>query len=401
MSDGPRGHSTVAIAETASDRITVAIADDEPHDRSALADLVTADPQLELAGVATGEREAIELIVREVPDVAVVDVRMDAGGGAAVARETRQRGLPTRVIAISAFTDHHAATAVLGAGAASYVSKLAPPEEILAAIIDTARGRRVLSDELTSGLLDVLATHAVNDAAQRRETAEIRHLLDTEALSSVVQPIVCLADHRVIGYEALARFTIGNCEAVFASARRTGLDIELELAAIRSALAVPGLPDADRYLSINAGPRTITSPGFLGAIAQAPPEQLVVEITEHAPVEDYGRLDKTLAPLRAQGLRLAVDDAGAGFASLRHIVQLAPDMVKLDVSLTQGVERDRIRRALARGLTSFAREAGITILAEGIETEAQLDAWVQLGVEYGQGYYFGHPGPAAGTVERA
>ncbi|MEA2147918.1 MAG: hypothetical protein QOG59_3505 [Solirubrobacteraceae bacterium] len=381
---------------SASDRpITVVIADDESHYRSALAAVIGSDARLALVGVAAGQREAIELIARELPDAALVDVRMDAGGGAAVTRAARARDLPTRVIAISAFNDHHAATAVLGAGAASYVSKLASPEEIVAAIIDTAHGRRVLSDELTSDLLDVLAAHAAQDLADRRETAEIRHLLDTHGIRSVVQPIVRLADRRVMGYEALSRFASGSCVAWFAAARHTGLDVDLGLAAIHVALAARGLPNPDRYLAINAGPRTITSPGFLAAIAQAPPEQLVVEITEHAPVEDYARLEQTLAPLRAQGLRLAVDDAGAGFASLRHIVQLAPDIVKLDVSLTQGVEHDQVRRALARGLTSFAREAGITLLAEGIETEAQLDAWVQLGVEYGQGYHFGRPEPAA------
>jgi EAL domain-containing protein (putative c-di-GMP-specific phosphodiesterase class I)/DNA-binding NarL/FixJ family response regulator len=378
-------------------RVTVVIAEDEPHYRSALAALISSDARLQLVGVAGGEREAIELIARELPDAALVDVRMAAGGGAEVAREMRRRNLSTRVIAISAFTNQHAATAVLGAGAASYVSKLASPEEIVAAIIDTARGRRVLSDQMTSDLLDVLATHAAHDLADRREAAEIRHLLDTHGISSVVQPIVRLADRRVVGYEALSRFASGTCMARFASARHTGLDVDLGLAAIQVALATPELPNPERYLAINAGPRTITSPGFLAAIAHAPPEQLVVEITEHAPVEDYARLEAALAPLRAQGLRLAVDDAGAGFASLRHIVQLAPDIVKLDVSLTQGVEHDQVRRALARGLTSFAREAGIVLLAEGIETEAQLDEWAQLGVEYGQGYHFGRPEPAAAS----
>jgi EAL domain-containing protein (putative c-di-GMP-specific phosphodiesterase class I)/ActR/RegA family two-component response regulator len=380
---------------SAPDRpITVIIADDEPHYRSALAELIGSDPRLKLVGVADGQRDAIDLIARELPDTALVDVRMGAGGGGAVARETSRRALPTRVIALSAFTDHHAASAVLSAGASSYVSKLAAPEEIITAILDTARGRRVLSDELTSGLLDVLAAHTAQELANRREAAKIRHLLDTRGISSVVQPIVCLANRQIIGYESLSRFASGDCEAWFASARHSGLDVDLEMAAIRAALATPGLPSPDYFLSINAGPRTITSPGFLAAIAQAAPEQLVVEITEHAPVDDYAGLHQALAPLRAQGLRLAVDDAGAGFASLRHILQLAPDIVKLDVSLTQGVEHDQVRRALARGLTSFAREAGFTLLAEGIETEAQLDAWMQLGVDYGQGYHFGRPGPA-------
>lgn len=377
--------------------VTVVIADDEPHFRSALADLVSGDPRLKLLGVAPGERSAIELIERERPATALIDVRMDGGGGAAVARAVLDRELPTRVIAISAFTDQHAATSVLGAGATSYLSKLAAPEEIIDAILETARGRRVLSDELTAGLLDALALHAAQDAEQRRETAEIRHLIDTEGIVSVVQPIIRLTDREVIGFEALARFPERPPAVWFGSARHAGLGIELELAAITAALNGPGLPGGARYLSVNAGPGTITSPGFLGAIAQAPPQRLVVEITEHAPVEDYDRLSAALAPLREQGMRVAVDDAGAGFASLRHILALAPDVVKLDVSLTRGVEHDQVRRALARGLTSFAREAGITLLAEGIETDAQLQAWLQLGVEFGQGYYFGYPGAPTET----
>jgi EAL domain-containing protein (putative c-di-GMP-specific phosphodiesterase class I) len=121
----------------------------------------------------------------------------------------------------------------------------------------------------------------------------------------------------------------------------------------------------------------------------------VIEVTEHVPVEDYDALNAHLEGLRARGTRLAIDDAGAGFASLRHILLLHPDVIKLDVSLTRGVEDDIARRALASAFISFAAEIGATIVAEGIETRTQFETLRRLGVRYGQGWYLARPAPAA------
>jgi EAL domain-containing protein (putative c-di-GMP-specific phosphodiesterase class I) len=116
-----------------------------------------------------------------------------------------------------------------------------------------------------------------------------------------------------------------------------------------------------------------------------------VEITEQAQVEDYDELNVALGHLREVGVRIAVDDAGAGYASLRHILRLEPDVIKLDKSLVRNVHRDRPRRALATALISFAAEIGATIVAEGIESAEELDALRDLGVTFGQGYHLARP----------
>jgi EAL domain-containing protein (putative c-di-GMP-specific phosphodiesterase class I) len=118
----------------------------------------------------------------------------------------------------------------------------------------------------------------------------------------------------------------------------------------------------------------------------------VVEITEHELIEDYAHLLDALTPLRTAGIRLAVDDAGSGYASLRHILSLQPDIIKLDIALTRGVDTDPVRRALASALVGFARDTGSVIVAEGIETSAELAALQRLGVPLGQGFYLARPG---------
>ncbi len=120
---------------------------------------------------------------------------------------------------------------------------------------------------------------------------------------------------------------------------------------------------------------------------------MVVEITEHEPVDDYDELARALERLRARGARIAIDDAGAGFASLRHTLQLEPDVIKLDISLTRRIDRERGKRALAKALISFAQEMGVDIVAEGIETEAELHTLLELGARYGQGFFLARPGP--------
>ena len=124
-------------------------------------------------------------------------------------------------------------------------------------------------------------------------------------------------------------------------------------------------------------------------------KRAVIEITEHAPVEDYDALNDALKAFRAEGGRLAVDDAGAGFSSLRHILRLAPDFIKLDGALTRGIDTDQTRRALGAALISFASEIGVPIIAEGIETQEEVDALRALKVTCGQGFFLGEPAPLA------
>ena len=278
-----------------------------------------------------------------------------------------------------------------------------PSLELADAVSDAAEailvsiGQGSLSVEVTGGVIEELAglLHArrrTEERSQRREE-RIRRVLDDDLLHMVYQPICTLAGS-TIGAEALARFHGRPSRGPlrwFAEADEVGLLRELELAAVRVALtALPDLPE-HVFLSVNVSPATLATPGFLRLIAGSDGARVVVEITEHARIHDYESLGEALDAVRAFGVRVAIDDAGAGFASLRHILRLEPEFIKLDRTLIGAIETDRSRQALAAGLISFAEKIDATIVAEGIERPAEVDALSDLGVRYGQGYFFARP----------
>jgi EAL domain-containing protein (putative c-di-GMP-specific phosphodiesterase class I) len=145
------------------------------------------------------------------------------------------------------------------------------------------------------------------------------------------------------------------------------------------------------YLSINLSPQMLRVPDLYQLLRNVPPGRVVIEITEHAPVDDYGFLRHALTRLTSLGIRIAVDDAGSGFASLRHILNIRPDIIKLDLDLTRGVDTDPARRALATSLVGFGEEIGAVIVAEGIETAAEFRTLLSLGIQYGQGFHIARP----------
>jgi EAL domain-containing protein (putative c-di-GMP-specific phosphodiesterase class I) len=232
----------------------------------------------------------------------------------------------------------------------------------------------------------------VDDAARQR----IAHVLAEKPFSIAYQPIYRFRPRELVGYEALCRFTAEpyrTPDLYFNEATRLGHGSPLELCVMERALeAFNCLPDPLR-LWINLCPNTVLDPTLAEIFARWPMHRLVLEVTEHAPVADYDALNAALAPLRAAGVNLAIDDAGAGFASLQHIIHLRPDIIKLDMCLTRGIDSDPARRALASALTYFAGEIGAAVLAEGIETSAECEAVKLLGVQYGQGYRLGRPAP--------
>ena len=235
------------------------------------------------------------------------------------------------------------------------------------------------------------ATRSDRSGARSR----IRRALDDDLLHTVFQPICTLAGSTV-GAEALSRFRGPPSRGPlrwFAEAEEVGLLRDLELVAVRAALAaLPDLPGGV-FLSVNVSPATLATAGFLRLIAGSDGARVVVEITEHARIHDYESLREALDALREFGVRVAIDDAGAGFASLRHILRLEPEFIKLDRTLIDGIECDRSRQALAAGLISFAEKIDATIVAEGIERPAEVDALADLGVRYGQGFFFAQPAP--------
>lgn len=380
------------------DRIRVLVADDDPDLRNALIQLIGREPSLDLVGVAGDASEAIDLAERYRPEVALVDVGVPGGGGARVARELRQRKAETRVIALSAHEEREVVLRMLAAGFAGYLVKGAHPEEVLTAIRECVEGGTALSSQITAALAgeidDYLRWRQDKSQALILRSMKAHKLIQGEGLTMAFQPIMDLQSGRIEGVEALARFTpppAWGPREWFEEAEAIGLRVELEQAALTRCLAELDRLPQDWFLSVNLSPDAIMSEGLLRLLLDEPAARLVVEITEHAPVSDYAELLGALAGFRSLGGRLAIDDAGAGFASFRHVLVLNPDVIKLDMSLTQGIDRDRNRRALASAMISFATEVGATIIAEGIEIREDLEALRSLGVRYGQGFYLGRP----------
>lgn len=226
--------------------------------------------------------------------------------------------------------------------------------------------------------------------------ARVERVLDGQLFHMVYQPIVHVGMNAVVGHEALTRFTaepLRSPDQWFDDAAQAGLQVEMELATMRKALGEFAQVPAGGYLSLNVSPQTILEGQVLEVLRAFAPERLMLEITEHASIDDYTALNAALAPLRAEGLRLAVDDAGAGYASFRHILRLKPDVIKLDGSLVAAIDKDPGMRAMAAALVRFAEETGSTVVAEGVETQEELQVLRQLNVDKAQGYLLGRPGP--------
>jgi EAL domain-containing protein (putative c-di-GMP-specific phosphodiesterase class I) len=306
------------------------------------------------------------------------------------------------VIVLTADATPIAREAVLRAGAIDFLTKPVDAMEV------TLRARNVLHTRALHARLQahnaaLRAEIAERDAAERQarmaasaKMRRLRAVLDVNPPRIVFQPVVQLASGALVAYEALARFDQEPYEPPnvwFSEAAKFGIGVEFELNALRLALdALPSVPEGVA-LALNVSPATARTAQLADLLSRYPQARLVLELTEHAQVDDYDRLLQALTRLRSRGVRLAVDDAGAGFSSLHHILLLAPDIIKLDITLVRDINRDPVKRALAWSLVTFAREIGSTIIAEGIETADELATLVELDIPWGQGYHLGRPEP--------
>jgi EAL domain-containing protein (putative c-di-GMP-specific phosphodiesterase class I) len=305
------------------------------------------------------------------------------------------------VIALSAFEDRSTVLEMLRAGAVGYLVKGTAGDEIVDSIQKVMAGGASLSSEVIAGIVTELTKQLRRDDEARvlldARRTEIERFVAGEGVSIVFQPIVDLASGATVGLEALARFSAPARRPPnewFAEAVSLALGVQLELTTIDRALRALPRIEPGRYLAVNCSHRAAISTE-LASLLEPHADRLVLEITEHEAVEDYDHLVDALAPLRAHGARVAIDDAGAGFASLRHTLRIAPDLVKLDLSLTRDIGADRAKRALATALVSFAQEMGFSLVAEGIETAQELETLRELGVGYGQGFFLAAPAPLA------
>jgi EAL domain-containing protein (putative c-di-GMP-specific phosphodiesterase class I) len=206
----------------------------------------------------------------------------------------------------------------------------------------------------------------------------------------VFQVLVGLEDRAPVGYEALTRFDDLVPPATrFAEAAALGLGLELESACLAAAVDTARSLPPGTWLAVNASAEMVIS-GRLEELLRGAGRPVVVELTEHEAVADYAALLSAMTTL-GPGISLAVDDAGAGFSGLRHVVELRPEVVKLDQAIVRAVDQDPVRQSLVAGMVHYARTTGTRLVAEGVETEAEAAALARLGVEIGQGYLFGHP----------
>ncbi|MGH7721582.1 MAG: EAL domain-containing protein [Candidatus Dormibacteria bacterium] len=266
--------------------------------------------------------------------------------------------------------------------------------DLLCKLVDTdsdvlleVNGRRVPLPASLRSLLQRAVDHL-------RRGDDIRRSLGRAPARTLLQPVVHLVTTRAAGYEALSDLStrdLRGADSWFRDAAVLGLGEEFELVLLSLALEeLRTLPETV-YLSVNVSPTVAMSAHLPVLLRQVDGHRLVLELTEHMPVDDYGALNAALKRLRRRGIRVAVDDAGAGFSSLNHILLIRPEIVKLDVSLIRDVDSDVARRSLVSGLCHFSAEIGADCVAEGVETDAQARTLRDLGVTYGQGWHLGPP----------
>lgn len=294
-------------------------------------------------------------------------------------------------------------TQFVGIGAYAGVPVVLPGGEVYGMLCCIGRDAHPEIDTGDVRFMRVLASLLSDEVERKRPLEEVRTetvgrikaAIAGNGLRMVFQPIVRLDTLEIVGAEALSRFDGGppTPDRWFREAAGVGLELELQTASLRMAVtSIPQMPNGV-YLSVNASPELINLWADRELPEGVPYERLLLEITEHDPIDDYDQLLRALMPLRDRGMRIAIDDAGAGYSSFRHILLIKPDVIKLDISITRAIDQDASRRALASALLSFAADIDASLVAEGVETVAEKETLQELGATLGQGYLFARPGP--------
>lgn len=379
--------ATMEVRRTAP---TVAVVEDDDAQRAAN-EAVLRRAGYRTCPLATYDEAVWELGRNEsMPDLVLLDLDLNGDDGMLILERLRAdpRSATVPVIVVTGRRDVETRVRGLDAGANDYVTKPVDFRELVARVDAHLRTGRAWRSSLTSELRPA----SPGDDIETRRGA-VDWIIDHEAFSPVFQPLVDLRSMRILGFEALTRFDDGRRpDLVFHEASSVGRSIELQSATLQVAVARAATLPYGAYLAVNGSADLLVDEERLRSLL--PPDRpVVLEITEHEAVEDYSRIRDVVRAL-GPDVRLAVDDAGAGHASLAHILSLEPHVVKLDRTMIAGIDDDPIREAMVAGLVHFARRAGCALLAEGIERDAELRVLQQLGVELGQGYLLGKPGPA-------
>jgi EAL domain-containing protein (putative c-di-GMP-specific phosphodiesterase class I)/AmiR/NasT family two-component response regulator len=378
----------------------VVLVDDEPANLALLTQLLRRGGLRNLHAVEDS-RDVLALVRELDPDLILLDLHMPGVDGYSLLAELREQAAGTYqpVLVLTADTTRQAITRALELGARDFLTKPFDIDEVTLRVRNLLETRALhmtlrhhnltLADQL--GTLEGAAESA--HEARQSIIDRITKVLSNDGITMVFQPIM-LADRTVIGCEALARFPQEPAQGPdrwFAEADSVGLGTELELCAVAAALRqLPNLPD-DVFLAVNVSPSTAVAPELAALLQGTDQSRVVLELTEHVPVEDYDAVNAGLAALRSTGVRLALDDTGAGYAGFRHLLGLRPDVIKLDISLTRDIDHDPVRRALAAAIVAFAADVGAWVVAEGIETDSEMATLGGLNVPWLQGFRLGRP----------
>jgi EAL domain-containing protein (putative c-di-GMP-specific phosphodiesterase class I) len=382
----------------------VMVLDDHPSNVALLRRL------LRLAGVGTVEgftdaTVALERCREALPDLLLLDLHMPGMDGFAVMALLRST-LPVHaflpVLVLTGDDNSEIKKQALAAGAKDFLTKPFDPTEVLLRVHNLLETKDLYTTlerhnaRLQAELDEQLARDRQAGEDYDRRVRRIDHVLRKHVVEMVFQPIVSLSDGRLVGAEALARF---NCEPRrppnewFAEAAVVGRGVELELQAVAAALAQLDQLPAGVYMSVNASPMAALDPALGDLLARHPGDRVVLELTEHTRVQDYDTLLDALEGPRRDGVRIAVDDTGAGYAGLQHLLRLRPNVLKLDIGLTRDIDKDPARRALGAALVMFANEIGAILVAEGVDSVGELHALQALGIPAVQGFHLARPGP--------
>ncbi len=266
---------------------------------------------------------------------------------------------------------------------------------------ETMRMERLIYDALERALEDSHQRVAA-DASER--VARLREILVSEQIHTLIHPVFELDSMAVVGYEALSRGPEGSeferPDKLFAVAYDADLVMRLERVCRKKALKTAESMPEGRLLFLNVEPESVGDPQLRDALtsevlsdATVKPSSVVLELTERAAIADFGQFRATLDYVRALGFGIAVDDAGAGYGSLQCLAEVQPEWLKVDISLVRGCDTDSVRATLVESLVAFANRVGAKLIAEGIETVAELEKLRDIGVPYGQGFLLAKPLP--------
>ena len=246
------------------------------------------------------------------------------------------------------------------------------------------------------GIARPLDISRAESPAHQEITERLDRLFAARTLMTAFQPIRDVGTGEIVGAEALTRFVsspLKSPDQWFDEADLVGRGVELEFLAMETALRAAADLPAHLHIAVNLSPAACLDPRLSDIVRESAlqPGRIVVELTERSAVADYARLAEALAPLRSAGLRIAIDDVGAGFSSMCHILRLSPEMIKLDRTIVAGIDNNPSQRALCTAMVSFSSQIGASLVAEGIETQAEFATVAELGVNAGQGYLLGRP----------